>query len=274
MNDICVIIPMYGFSEITDRCVELTKKNAGIDVDILVVDDGSPSPYENEAVHVLRLKKNSGYTNATNQGILWCSDRYKYVHLLNNDTEPFPNFIYYLYEVAEKNPNFAVTASVRMSKGVTNENGVTTDRELYGADLIRGYQLFINKDVEDEFLPCIWVPVCSALIPVEALRYVGLLDKRMRNHCSDNDFCLRARILGYDIVVVPKSKVKHERETTIRHNKILPYDDQKLMIEKLSGLPYQRFMSELPLDCEQNKWGKVDFMTYTKNGKAHQPSTT
>lgn len=265
---------MFGFPEVTDKCVELTKQNAGMDVDILVVDDGSPVPYDNKDafVEILRLPKNSGYTNATNQGILWCSDRYKYVHLLNNDTEPYPDFIKHLYDVAEKNPTFAVVASVRMSKGVSMmKDGVEvkTDREMYGADLIRGYQLFVDLDLDEEYLPCVWVPVCSALIPIQALRYVGLLDKRMRNHCSDNDFCLRARILGYEVVVVPKSKVKHERELTTRLHKLQPYDDQRIMIEKLAGLPYQRFMDELPLDCENKTWGKVSFITYSKNGQVN-----
>ena len=270
MKQVCVIIPMYGFPEETDKCVEFTRKNAGMDVDILVVDDGSLIPYVNDEVSVLRIEKNSGYTNATNQGILWCSDRYKYVHLLNNDTEPFPDFILELYKVAEANPTFAVVASVRMStkNNTAMKDGVEviTDRELFGADLIRGYQLFVDSDFENEFLQCIWVPVCSALIPMEAIRYVGLLDRRMRNHCSDNDWCLRARVLGWEIVVVPKSKVLHERELTTRHLKLQPYDDQKLMLEKLSGLSYQKFMSEIPLDRERNIWGKIDFMTYTKNG--------
>lgn len=265
-KNVCVIIPMYGHHEVTDKCVDLVIKNAGMDVDILVVDDGSPIPYKSayDSVNVLRLDKNSGYTNATNQGILWCSDRYKYVHLLNNDTEPYPGFISYLFDVAEKHPDFAVTASVRMCK-----NMGATDREMWGADLIRGYQIFIDRDADEEYLEAVWIPVCSALIPVEAIRYIGLLDKRMRTHCSDNDFCLRAQILGYKVVVVPKSKVFHEREVTTKSNNIAPYDDQRVMIGKLAGVDYQRFMDIMPLDCESKTWGKVSFITYTKNGQAH-----
>jgi len=66
----------------------------------IIVDDCSTEPFthDDDRVEVLRLDKNTGYTNATNQGILHCGDRFKYIHLLNNDTEPRKDFIKILLE--------------------------------------------------------------------------------------------------------------------------------------------------------------------------------
>src|SRR3990167_10948367 len=115
MNKICIVIPMYNHSEMTRKCVKLCKKNAWVDHDILVVDDGSFESYigyDGEFVH--RLKENSGFTNATNQGILWCGDRYDYIHLLNNDTEPEPGFLRILADFLNTNPVVGIAASVRI----------------------------------------------------------------------------------------------------------------------------------------------------------------
>ena len=87
MKRICVISPMFGFGEVTRKCIDMTFQNAGVEVDILVVDDGSPEPFivpENSRFQALMLKNNSGFTTAVNQGILWCGDRYDYLHLLTN----------------------------------------------------------------------------------------------------------------------------------------------------------------------------------------------
>ena len=264
MRDVCVVIPMYGFGEYTKKCIEMTLENAGMDVDILIVDDGSETPfyYGHESVFIHRLDENSGFTNATNQGILWCGDKYKYIHLLNNDTEPEKNFIKVLYDLMEANPRIGIASSARKHPSKDSPKGYLI--EMFGIDLIRGYQLCCQDDLPQDYYQCNWVPVSSSLVRHEMIRYIGILDRRMRNHCSDNDYCIRARMNNWDVVVVPKSKVFHHHEITTTTHKLSPYDDQKILIEKLAGIQYAQLMKEMPLDHENKTWGKLDFMTYTK----------
>src|SRR3990167_5670629 len=145
MKKICVLIPMYGKKELTEKCVEMTIENAGIeDYDILVVDDGSPEPFKYKQeidtkvrVAVLRLSENSGFTNAVNQGILWCGDMYEYIHLLNNDTEPEKDFLKHLLDAMEENRVIGIASSSRLHK---REDG-SVYVENHGLDLVRGHQL-------------------------------------------------------------------------------------------------------------------------------------
>jgi len=265
---ICAIVPMCGFPEMTKKCIDYTFKNAGVDCEILVVDDGSPEPFQDARVSVLRLEKNSGFTNATNQGILWCKDRFDYVLLLNNDTEPEPDFIKYLLEALEKDSEIGIAGSSR----IIYQEGGKPLIENFGVDLISGYQAYTTTDLDKEIVYVAWLPVCSALIPMEIIRYVGLLDKNMKTFCSDNDYCIRVQQLGYRIALVPKSKVKHFHMHTVKHMKIEGSQDQLVLLGKLACRLQTQLLETYPLDYEQNTWGKLDFTIHT-NGKLNQSAT-
>jgi hypothetical protein len=120
------------------------------------------------------------------------------------------------------------------------------------------------KNLQEEIIQCNWVPVCSALIPMRVIREVGLLNKRMRNHSSDLEYCLKVKIAGYKVVVDTHSKVIHHHEVTTKANKIIPENDQKVLLEVLSGIYYAMFMKELPLDPESHSYGQLEFKVVTR----------
>jgi len=263
---VCIVIPMYGKEEYTKRCIEFVQNNAGYDCDILVVDDGSKTPFTDVfdpiyRVDVLRIRENSGFTNAVNQGILWAQHRdYAYVLLLNNDTEPEKDFLKHLVDVMESDPTIGITASVRRHPKKKGE-----PIELCGSDIIRGFQYFTEESkLLKEPIPCNWIPLCSGLLRMDMVREIGLLDKRMRNHCSDTDYCFRAKFLNWKVMLVPKSVVVHHLSITTTSNGILVDADQKIMLEKLAGLDSAKLMAAMPLDGERNLWGKLTFETYSK----------
>lgn len=263
MSKVCVVIPMYNHAEMTKRCVEMTLENAGMSVEIVVVDDGSTEPFvfNHNRVFVHRLLVNGGFTHATNQGILWCGDKYDYIHLLNNDTEPKPNFIKFLYDVMENDSLIGITSSARILN-TTEDNKL----ELMGADLIRGYQHMGHEDMElPDIIHTHWVPLCSAMLRHKMVREIGLLDKHMRTWSSDNDYCFRANFADWNTTLVPKSRVYHIHQvTTGMATKEGISKDQQALLQKLAGLKYAELMKTIPLDCESTLYGKITFETYTK----------
>ena len=260
MKRICVVIPMYGKEEYTNKCVELVKLNAGCEVQILVVDDGSPLPFPYKlgcGFEVLTLPLNLGFTGATNAGILWAQkEGFDYVHCLNNDTEPQPDFIKHQLEVMEAYTKIGICGSIRRYPDGR--------RELCGADLIRGHQYFAPLDMPDTPLDVTWLPICSSLIRMDMIREIGILDSRFRNHCSDSDYCIQAKMRGWKVILVPKSEVIHHLSVTTKAEGLDAGADQKLFIEKLAGLNYTMLMREMPLDCSTNTFGKLEFSTYKK----------
>lgn len=263
MNDICVVIPMFNFNEMTQKAVELTLQNAGIGCDVLVVDDASATPFkcDSERVRIIRNENNMGFTNSINKGILDCQDKYKYIMLLNNDTEPQTNFLKHLIQVMEEDRDIAVASSVRY----VNANG----EEIYeyeGSDWMRGFVKSSNK-IQGDIRMVEWVPFCSVLLSLEAIRSVGLLDKRMRDHCSDNDWCARANYLGYRVAVVSKSIVRHYRSVTIKSSpeNLTFSQDQKLFLESIMGFNLAKLLSRLPMDSERKHWGILGFQIVKEN---------
>lgn len=271
MPRIWCVIPMYGKEEYTNHCIDLATKNSGVDdLEILVVDDGSEKPFEGPIringckVWTMRLDENSGFTNATNKGILMAlshpmnvnKPEVDYIHCLNNDTEPKPDFIRHLLNVMEADPRVGIAGSVR-----EYPDGRV---ELCGADLIRGHQYFADPGMPMDPIEVNWLPICSGLIRTEMIRYIGLLDPRFRNHCSDSDYCLRAKMWRWKVILVPQSRVIHHLSVTTTSLGVNAGKDQQLFIEKLAGLDYAALMKEVPLDIESKTYGKLDFTTYQK----------
>ena len=261
-NKICVVIPMFGFGEYTKKCIGLTIENAGVGVDIVVVDDCSEVPFEDSRVKVIRLEKNIGFTGATNAGIEYAWNHYDYVHLLNNDTEPRPDFIKSLLDILDKYEDIGVACSVRE----TTYNGIASFFN-YPIDCLSGYCMFTYEDLEDEFCLCPWIPLCSALIRTEVIKQTGLLDRRMLNHCSDNDFCIRAGQMGYKVVLVPKSKVYHYHEITTRNLGLDASIDQQLLIQKVRCDFMKNVLETYPLDGNEKKMYELVFREKVSPGE-------
>ena len=255
MTDIAVIIPMYNFGEMTRECVTATIENAGVYVNVYVIDDCSDEPYVDKRIKVIRLDKNLGFTGATNQGILQCWNYYDYIHFLNNDTVPRKDFIKILLDTLNKKQDIGIACSARE---------VTMDGkpmlEMYPVDLLTGWGGYQELDAElDEDYNCPWVPICSSLVRTEVLHYTGLLDKRMINHCSDNDFCVRAGELGYKTALVPKSRVLHIHEVTTKSIGANAANDQIVLMQKIRCDYRRSLLEHFAVDYSNGKWGKLEF---------------
>ena len=264
MNQICVVIPTYNFFDMTKECVELVKEHAGIGVDILVVDDGSDTPYIDSSINVIRIEKNSGATNAVNQGILWCSDRYKYIMLMDNDIIPEPNFIKHLYEHMESDPVTGIASSVRIDRRPEKPL-----YELNSIDLLNGHLLCLYRcNDEMDVIYCDWLNMCCALVRTEMFRYIGILDRQFAHYCTDSDLCIRANQNGWNVAIVPKSKAEHKISVTMHAYKKEFAPDQKLFVEKLIGKKTSELMDRIPFNIVDNTWGRLRFEVYKKKDES------
>lgn len=262
--EVCVIIPMYGHHEMTEKCVNMTKELAGMDIDVIVVDDGSPEPFKTDSCQVVTLPKNLGFTGAHNAGMIWCGNNYKYQHFQNNDIEPKQDYIKKLYDVLESNPVIGIAVSTRL---ITNH--APFSYELFGVDLLRGYQQMADAPLPQELCHVRWAPLPCALVRYEMIQHIGLLDRRMKIWSSDLDYCLRANIAGWNVTLVRDSQAVHAHAATTSK---LPSEfklkqiesDQKVLLGKLSGWEYAQLLTELPLDADSKTYGKIEFSTYVK----------
>ena len=252
--NIKVIIPMFGFGELTDRCIDACKKNAGIEHDILVVDDCSETPYENPNAATIRIKERSGCTKALNIGLRALRLNYDYVLLLNNDTIPQPDFLKNLVECAESDKGIGIVGSTRITCwNPYREAGP-------GMDLTTGLVRYVTSPNDWEGpIHCIWMTFCSVLFSRALVEYAGLLDEKLINHCQDNDYCLRSIFMGFANVVEPHSKVFHYQSVTIHSLNITPYDDQITFARKWFAPAMNEILNVIPINYEMKKYGIMGF---------------
>jgi len=258
MKRLAIVIPMYNFPEMTHECIDTVLQNAEMDIDIVVVDDGSTVPYVDKRVSVVRHDENKGFTAAMNTGIIWCDNRYEYVMSLNNDTLPEKGWLKPLIDALDKDKTIAIAGSTKIVKRdpYTVEN--------VAADLLFGWHMYTTEDVNHEIVYCVWFGLTSAIMRSSVIREVGLWDKRFRNHCSDNEFCYRCIMAGYRIALIPKSKVFHLHEVTTRHSKVSTQDDQIKLFDKIRGVYMQQILDSLPLDHKEGTWGRLKMEIYKK----------
>ena len=254
MKKVVVLIPMFNHADLTDKCVEYVLKNAGIPVRIVVIDDGSERPYSNSLTETIRIPNNSGFTKAVNEGLRALRLDYDYVLVLNNDAEGQPDFVKSLVELAESDKRIGVVGSTRIGSWEPYREAAG------GADLTTGLVYASQeKDAFKEPVQCVWFPFCSVLLSKDCVEMTWLLDEKMRNHNSDNDYCLRAIFQEFAVVVEPKSKVFHHQSCTWLPMGITPYADQKIFASKWFGAAMNEILGAIPINQQMGKWGKLEF---------------
>jgi len=194
MADLTVVIVSFNTKALTLEAIDSVFKNdSGLNVDVVVVDNGSSdrSPEEVEKVPNAKLKlikndQNLGFAKAANQGIRASSG--KHILLLNSDCKLKRGCLKKLFDFAE----------------TKKDAGVIGARLLGGGNEVDKYLPKANgPSVVDA------VVFAAALITRQALERVGLLDERYFMYFEDLDYARRAKSLGLKVYYLPQAQAVH-----------------------------------------------------------------
>jgi GT2 family glycosyltransferase len=217
-----IIIPNYNGASLLPVCLDALKEQTRRDFRVTVVDDGSTDTSRSllgeryPEVDVIALGRNQGLVAAINIGIRRTSA--PIVVLLNNDTEPEPDWLEHLIGALERYPQYAFAASklklfdrrdVLHSAG----DGYTP----WGRPFNRGVWA-VDRGQFDAVRE-VWGPCAGAAAyrreTLEALADDGeVLDGDLFMYCEDVDLNLRARLQGARTVFVPRAVVYHRLSAT------------------------------------------------------------
>ena len=114
---VSIVIPVHNKHTITRQCIDaiLAQDYAGVDREIVVVDDGSRDATPallasyGDKLHVLRGEEAQGFAAACNAGVN--AARNDFVVLLNNDTIPLEGWLEALVQFAVNHPSAAVVGA-------------------------------------------------------------------------------------------------------------------------------------------------------------------
>lgn len=216
-----IVIVSYQGKDWLGKCLASCQRYAS-EVPVYVVDNASTDGSAELAagfagVTVLRQEVNLGFAGGNNVGLRAAmNDGAEAVMLLNQDAELTSGCLSALTDHLKKNPTVAaVQPAIMLPDGRVNSLGNSYHYLGFGEAGGNG----LSREEARERLPWLkhgseppYLSGAAMLIRVEALKQVGLLDEDLFMYHEDLELCLRFRLAGWHLAVVPTARVIHHYE--------------------------------------------------------------
>ncbi len=204
MKKVLVIVVTYNGLHWLERCLRSVagdpSASLGMTTDVYVWDNDSTDGSADfvaahfPQAHLVRSAENLGFSKANNMGFEWAIKKgYDYVYLLNQDAWLAPDALEALVAASEAHPDYAVLSPLQYQDG-------------YQAFDPQFAKLYHGSAEVKRIMAAHW------LVPVGALKAIGLFEEELFPfYGQDDDWCNRARHLGYKVGIVPAAKAVHDR---------------------------------------------------------------
>jgi GT2 family glycosyltransferase len=172
--------------------------------------DGSLAAAESfPSVEIIRNGANLNFSEANNLGIRRAlAGGAAYVALLNNDVYVEPEWLLRIVEAGETRPDIGILSPVQLVFDGASFNSWTAVALRHMLPALR------ERDQPGAWLGVEWVEGSSLVAKRSVFDTIGLLDPLFSFFFEECDFCRRARAAGFQIAVVPASKIHHYRGGT------------------------------------------------------------
>ncbi|MGG6311746.1 glycosyltransferase family 2 protein [Paenibacillus macerans] len=203
-----IIIPTYNGLHLLGPCVEAIRRHTEVPHEIIVVDNGSEDDTTSyclrERLILVALPQNEGFPVAVNRGLSVASG--DQLLLLNNDVTVSPRWLPNMLRALDSAPDIGMVGPV------TN---YASGRQQVDVPWGEGESFAQVAERHNQSDPAKWQDVqrlvgLCLLLKREVLTRAGLLDERFSpGHYEDDDYCYRARQLGYRLLVCGDTLVHH-----------------------------------------------------------------
>ncbi len=207
---VTVVIPNYNGLKFMEPCFKALEAQSDKNFELLVVDnsstDGSVEWLKEKNIPSIFLGENTGFSGAVNVGIRHAKT--PYVILLNNDTEPEPDYVKELVRAIEKSPKIFSVSSKMIQlyhKELMDDAG-----DMYSV-LGWAYQRGVGQSsrgygkARSVFAAC----AGAAIYRREVFEEIGGFDEAHFAYLEDIDVGYRAKIHGYENLYCPTAVVYH-----------------------------------------------------------------
>ena len=248
---VTIIIPNYNGLKFMEPCFKALRAQSDQNFELLVVDngstDGSVKWLEEHQIPSIFLEENTGFSGAVNIGIR--ESVTPYVILLNNDTEPQPDYVKEMVKAIERSPKIFSVSSKMIQlyhKDLMDDAG-----DMYSV-LGWAYQRGVGQKSSGYQKACRVFSACAgaAIYRRDVFDKIGGFDEDHFAYLEDIDVGYRAKIFGYENWYCPKAVVYHVGSGTsgskynsfkvklaARNNLYLNYKNMPLLQLILNFLP-------------------------------------
>lgn len=222
MRGLVVVVPVYRGLASTLACLASVRATSPFDTPVVMVDDASPEPdlsaalddmAERGQIHLVRHPVNRGFPTAANAGLRAAASLPggRDIVLLNSDTVPGAGWLQALRAVVHSAPDigtatpFSNDATILTYPDPRQPGPPPDDAALRALARLAG-----RAGVESAVEIPTGVGFCL-YVRRECLIQTGVFrdDVFAQGYGEENDFCIRARHLGWRHVAVPSAYVAH-----------------------------------------------------------------
>ena len=261
MHDLAIITTSLNEAHWLRACLPTVLSSIdGLDVDIVIADiesedDTGALPDEFVGVRTVRCG-NRGFAHANNAALATCDARY--VLFLNPDTEILEGCFADTLRKLDDRPDIGMLGVPQVTSDgqiyPTIRHVATPLRawgEAFGSERLRiARRLFAQRELdlrtyEDERL-CDWTIGSFMLVRRAALTSAGPMDERFFLYCEEEDFCLRIRNAGWNILHAPWMRIVHhvgKAGVDERRERQRAFAKRQYAEKNLDGLPRVSFLA-------------------------------
>ncbi|HCP62512.1 MAG TPA: hypothetical protein DIU14_08610 [Actinobacteria bacterium] len=214
---VLVVLVAHDAADWVRQCLLGLSKQTHPRIGVMAVDnastDGSGDVLTSAlgAERVIRLDRNVGFAGGVAEALKSpAAVEADYVLLLHDDTVLAPDAITCLVQAAERYENVGVVGPKVLDWDEPRrlrEIGMSTDRFGYPYSPLEDDE--IDQGQYDRIREVLFVSSAAMLISRRAWTRVGRPDERYVSHHEDLDFCWRARLAGFRVLMAPNAVARH-----------------------------------------------------------------
>lgn len=210
-----IIVLTYNQLDCTRRCLESIEACTTIPYKLVIVDNASSDDTPawlywwaqgRPHVELILNKNNRGFAAGNNQAL--ASAQTPFSVLLNNDTVVTEGWLERMLDVFERHPNTGLVGPRSNEVSGPQKAGQATYKTL--TEMHAFARNWAVERADKTHLAYRIVGFCL-VIKDEVLKTIGALDERFgRGNFEDDDYCLRARLAGFEVRIADDVFVHHE----------------------------------------------------------------
>ncbi len=215
MKRVEIVAPVHNRREITLQCLRSLERieTRGLDVHIVIVDDGSTDgtgeaiKKEFPKVEIIKGDGSLWFTEGTNVGVRTAlKHNPDYVLMMNDDQVFDSQFLQYMVETAEKYPR-SIIGSLLLLWDAPHKLFQTSPRWETFSGGWRHWQHQTVWTIPEKAWEVGVIAGNCLLVPVQAIREVGLMNSKRYPNFGDAEYTPRLRKNGWKLLIEPRARV-------------------------------------------------------------------